>query len=212
MKNINNESWLKNLNSTGGNSPYYTWTTENFSIQGERPDIRCKILDNYPHLFFRKKVVDIGCNLGRISHHAIALGAELVYGVEQDKNTYIAAKRLRDLQNLSEKINFFNMSLAKEVPKIKVNTAICFSVLHHINPRDMVWDFLNNNVSDYVIVESKINESPHQSSYEEGDFWVFQSDSDMISYILKKLSNFSYSSQIGISERNRPILLFKKND
>lgn len=209
MINLNEEGWMRSLNSTGVSTPYYTWKTDKFTLKGERPDSRCNLInDQYSELFKGKSVVDIGCNLGRMSHHALSLGANHVHGYEHDEVTCKAATKISQIEGNEDKLTFVHKNLENENIEEDFDVAMCFSVLHHINPRDTIWKFLNENIKDHIIIESKAVESPFQSSYAEGDAWAFKSNEDMISYILSKLTNFTFIKDIGTSERGRPVLLF----
>ncbi len=211
--NIANVEWMKNLKSTGSNIPYYTWQGKNFYIKGERNDARCDLLRRVlPLNFFKgKRVVDVGCNLGRMCHFAVDMGAASVKGFEYDKKTSIAANNIVNIEGLQTKINVINQDLSSVEIKENFDIAICFSVLHHINPRKHIMKFLNNNIGESIIVEAKNFEAPYNSSYIVTETeWDFRDDNDMIDFLRVSIPDFKNHKVLGKSERNRLIMLFSK--
>lgn len=211
--NITNIEWMKNLKSTGSDIPYYTWKGKYFSIIGERNDHRCNILRaSLPSGFFKsKKIVDVGCNLGRMCHFAVERGASSAKGFEYDIKTFIAANNIVTMEKLQNEITIVNQDLSLKEIKEDFDIAICFSVLHHINPRKFIMKFLNNNINESIIIESTFSEFPYNSSYDDSEIrWNFNDNDRMISFLKSSLPNFKNYKLLGVSERNRLMMLFSK--
>ena len=213
MNDITNANWMKNLRATGANIPYYTWKGKNFFVMGERNDYRCDLLrSTLPEDFFRhKRVVDIGCNLGRMIHFVVERGAISSKGLEYDVQTCAAADKIVDIEGVRPKVSIVNCDLSVDKITEKFDIAICFSVLHHINPRKNVIDFLNRYINESIIIEAKSFEAPYKSSYATNESrWDFKDEKAMIAFLENNLSNFKYIKTLGKSERNRPIMLFSR--
>lgn len=211
-RNITNESWMNCLYSTGIRTSYYTWEGKNFFVKGERDDSRIEILDSkLPSNFFENKIVlDIGANIGRISHYVAQKNAKQIYAYEYDKNTCIAFQNILNLEK-RKNIKIENKDLRADSIELNSNIALCFSVLHHINPRKKLFEQINNSSIEYIILETALKEFPFNSSYTcKEDEWDFETFQEMDNYIKRNLKNFKLESILGLSERNRWILLYKR--
>lgn len=215
MKIILNELDIMNdLSSTGIKTPYYSWETDNFILNGERPDSRVEILNkSLPSFFFKnKKVLDLGCNLGRFCHYAKDKNASDILGIEQDVNTHKGALNILNIEKANN-ISIINKDLRYDFSDIKdMDICLAFSVLHHINPRVELFKALNENIKASIIIEAKEKEYPFNSQpLNEEDLWIFKNKNQMINYILNNLPNFYFEKDLGFSERERYMLLFKRD-
>ena len=216
----NNSPWLKGLTSTGNRGrTYYDWKGKNFILKGERPDFRCKLLSKglYGDTFKGKSVIDLGCNLGRMSQHALHLGASSVSGIEYDEKTTHAANKLAEIEGVSNVFKATTLDLAFHPVLPSYDIALCFSVLHHINPRKLAWKLLNDQIFSSIFIEEGPNEQiwggcarQRNSHYTEEDAWKFSSLENMIKYISDNLPNFFLKKNLGLSEKNRHILIFER--
>jgi 2-polyprenyl-3-methyl-5-hydroxy-6-metoxy-1,4-benzoquinol methylase len=213
---LNKEEWMNNLRSTGINTSYYSWESKRFFVKGERDDTRIDILkNNLPKDFFKeKKVVDIGCNIGRMAHFAAENKAKLIIGYELDYNTYIACKNIVKIEKQEKKILIFNKDLSKEIIEHEsFDIAFVMSVLWHINPREKLLKYLNENIQSSIIIEAGLKEPAFNTPItKDEDIWSFNSKDDMLQYLYKYLNNFVYVKSLGISERNREIFLLNRKD
>lgn len=219
-----NSPWLKGLISTGNRGrTYYNWKGKNFTLKGERTDFRCKLLSRelYGDTFKDKSVIDLGCNLGRMSQHALHLGASSVSGIEYDEKTTYAANKLAEIEGVSNVFQATTSDLAFTPILHSYDIALCFSILHHINPRKLAWKLLNDQISSTIFIEEGPSEQiwggcaeKCNTSYSRKDAWQFSSLDNMIKYILDNLPNFYLKQNLGLSEKNRHILIFerKKNE
>jgi len=215
-ENLTNQIIKSGLHSTGSSKPYYSWLGRNFQIDGERSDQRASLFYTIDGIedFYGQRVVDVGCNLGMMSHMAVNLGAASCHGFEGDAATATWAEKLVKFDDFSDRIKIKNQNLAMEEITSEYDVAMCFSVLHHINPRDKIFDFLNR-INRTIFIESHYSERPYGSSFCPGQEWDFQNYEQMISYLETNLPNFKFDRYIGETDdrvRPRQILKFTRDE
>jgi len=199
-RDITDEPWMKGFVSTGSDKPYYAWTGKNFTVRGHRADQRPNIIREKLPGFFKDKVVfDIGCNLGRMSHLAAELGAQKVVGFEVCGKTAEAARRIIELEELDQ-ISIIHRNLGEEEIIDQCDIALCFSVIHHINPKNKIYAFLNNKVRSSILLEEHHKEQSWGSKPLPGQEWDFGSVQEMLDHICNKhLTNFVVAEHLGLA-------------
>jgi 2-polyprenyl-3-methyl-5-hydroxy-6-metoxy-1,4-benzoquinol methylase len=210
VKDITDEPWMKNFTSTGSDRPYYTWTGKNIKVRGHRTDQRLQLLrDKLPGFFKGKVVFDIGCNLGMMSHFAADSGAKKVVGFEGCSKTAEAAAKIVELEQAD--ITILHRNLGQEAISDSCDIALCFSVLHHINPKYKIFEFLNNRVKESIIIEAHHLEEAWGSIVTPGQEWQFESVKDMLKKLKDRyLTNFVVAQHIGIAtDTKRPRNVYK---
>jgi SAM-dependent methyltransferase len=200
VRDITNEPWMKGFISTGSDKPYYTWTGNYFRVHGHRTDERPNIIRTKLPRFFKDKVVaDIGCNIGMMSHLAVELGARKVTGFEICGRTAEAAKRIVELEKL-ENITIICCDLGKEEIVEECDIALCFSALHHINPKDKIFAFLNDKVRSSILLEEHHREQSWGSKPISGQEWYYGSVREMLDHLCgKHLTNFVVAEHLGLA-------------
>lgn len=213
MRDITDEPWMKNFTSTGSDKPYYTWTGKNIKVRGHRTDQRLQFLsDKLPGFFKDKVVFDIGCNLGMMSHFAADSGAKKVVGFEGCPKTAKAAAKIVELEQM-DNVTILHRDLGHEGISDSCDIALCFSVLHHINPKDKIFEFLNNRVRQSIILEAHHFENAWGSTVVPGQEWQFESVKDMLKRLKDRhLTNFVVGEHIGIAtDTKRPRNVYRWN-
>jgi len=176
-------------------------------IEGARGlDYRLNALDKVK---FEKdeKVLDVGCNMGLLSHYLCDRGCE-VTGIDMDNDIVLAAKMVANI--MDRKINFQCVDMDKNQPTEFFDTICLFSVLHHIQKLDTAIEYIATHCNR-IILESRLVESgskPIDGKWIPTHNWHFKTLREMNSAMEKLFTGFCFEGNYGQVDRNRYILSF----
>ena len=206
--NLSLTSVLKNQLTTRTESGiYHEFFFPQVHTQGARNlDSRRELLDE---IVFNpgETVLDVGCNLGLLSHYLHDRGCN-VTGVDMDANVVIAAKMISNI--LGKSINYERLDIGKTDLNRHFETICLFSVFHHI--QDIKFAAINiNSYSRRVIMESKLWETgsvPIRGRWKRSNVWRFESLEDLIDYVEIMLPDFTLERVWGQVDRDRYLFTF----
>jgi len=190
---------------------YHSINTPELFIDGARSlNARSNLLDL---IEFKKdeKVLDVGCNMGLLSHYLYDRGCQ-VTGFDMDLPITRVAKMVANI--LGKKITFFQYDLDSGPFAGYYDTICLFSVIHHAKN----FPGAASNVArccNRIIIECKFNESG--SKYINGGWapassWSCQTLPELIGYLEKHFSGFKFEKHYGVGDRDRHIMSFRKTN
>lgn len=208
--NLGETSLLQNQVTT--NTPtgfYHRLYHPSIFIEGAR-DLRerASVLDKI--MFHPKEeVLDVGCNLGLLSHYLYDKGCQ-VTGIDLDENITTAAKMVANI--LGKSITFMPMDIG-DAMKIRSYDTIClFSVLHHIQNMEGAIASISEGCKR-IILECKLHEEgskPTPFGWKRTNHWEFKNIDDLTHFIESKFSRFKLDENYGQVDRGRYIFSFTK--
>lgn len=112
---------------TNPHAPYQTVEFPNHTVEGRRfGDRRISDYD-----FRGKRVLDLGCNAGMLSIHALQAGASEVVAVDQDLRS--TTWQLRDAWGFQDKMSIV-VSKIEDLQPVDADVVLAFSVVAHADP------------------------------------------------------------------------------
>ena len=127
--NLLNTSYYKNQQTTNTkNGAYHTITHKDIFVNGVRELLDRQIILDKISFKNDEKVLDIGCNVGLLSHYLFKRGCN-VSGYEMDNPIVNAAKIISNIFGF--KIHFKTFDLDKNQITQDFDTVFLFSVIHH---------------------------------------------------------------------------------
>jgi len=154
-----------------------------------------------------EKVLDVGCNLGLLSHYFYGRGCD-VTGIDMDRHIVKAAKIVSNI--IGKQIEFETMDMSTHCWKRKFDTICLFSVFHHIQEIESAANYISQSCQR-VILESKLIESgsvPINGKWVRTNSWNFQNIAELIAHIEKLLQGFKLEKVWGSADRDRHIITF----
>lgn len=173
-------------NSPGAGVAYYAWDVGGVHFPGERSwSIRWQLIRR--EIDFRgKRLVELGCNLGLLSLHAVEAGASEATGVDHSAGVVDAAALLGSA--LGSKARFLRVDLDADVDwERRVGTGDVITLLsltHWLKDKERVWRFA--------------------AGFSE----VLFEGHEPVEEVKRRLLALGLDDvrEIGVSERNRPLL------
>jgi len=156
-----------------------------------------------------EKLLDVGCNLGLLSHYLNDRGCT-VTGIDMDRDAVLAAKTVANIAGKDIAFKMCDMSRASINEFF--DTICLFSVLHHIDGLRHAGKFISRHCRR-IILESRLNEGgsvPAGGKWKRTNTWRFSNIGELSSYIEKLILGFRLEKVWGQVDRNRYILTFLK--
>lgn len=151
-------------------SVYQTVRFGNERVAGQRdPDLRFRRLSTSKTFAFEgKRVLDIGCNFGRLGAFLERLDIATYVGLDLDQNYVDVAAKLARLEGRT-RANFLvgdvcssdTLEALKSLNPEGYDIVICQSVYHHIADKRLFWDRLESLKNRWLIFEGPIDEAKY---------------------------------------------------
>jgi 2-polyprenyl-3-methyl-5-hydroxy-6-metoxy-1,4-benzoquinol methylase len=154
-----------------------------------------------------ERVLDVGCNLGLLSHYLTDRGC-IVTGIEMDPNVVQAARIVANI--VGKSIDFQTLDMSTITLEREFYTICLFSVFHHIQDIDHAAMYISRRCQR-VILESKLHESgsvPVKGKWKRSNVWRFDSTEELVAYMEKMLPGFTLEKIWGQGDRDRYIFTF----
>ena len=190
---------------------YHTVSTDRLFADGVR-DLgdRKEILDKLA-LAHGEKVLDVGCNVGLLSHYLWDRGCE-VTGFELDAPIVSAARSIANV--LGKSITFRTVDVDDYAWDSHFDTVMLFSVFHHTrNLREngkKIAAACNRVVIECRLVESGKKPSAENNVWEESSSWRFSSLKDLYEGLEAFFPGFKVTENFGLVDKDRYVIELTK--
>jgi len=188
---------------------YHSLKTPALYIDGARGlDSRTAALDSI-HFRCGERVLDVGCNMGLLSHYLYDRGCS-VTGIDMDPKIIIGAKMVANI--LHKKIVFRHQDLDAQCIREQYDTVCLFSVIHHVKNFKEVTENIMQSCSR-VIFECALKETgfkPVDGKWTGTTKWQFGSVDELVSFLRGVLKGFEFEKYYGSVDRDRHILAMVK--
>jgi 2-polyprenyl-3-methyl-5-hydroxy-6-metoxy-1,4-benzoquinol methylase len=179
---------------------YHKIDTKKIFAPGTRSDgKRVHILEQI-QIDDRSKILDIGANLGMVSHHFAERGAK-VSATEIDPYTSSLGQTLAIIERVP--VKYF--PLDKKFEKNEFDFVLLFSVLHHVeNFVDFALEI--DAISKKILIESRLSERGKvitSDNWKLSGFWNFQNVDSLGEYLLSLFPEKNQITCLGESDKNR---------
>lgn len=213
--NLSNVTMFKKQETTMSKTGFYhTLNNPKVFINGARNlKVRERVL-NKLKIKKGEKILDVGCNLGLLTHYLYDRGAKVI-GIDMDKNIITAAKMVANI--IGKDVNFFTIDVdsksSLDTLKDQFDTIFLFSVLHHLNNPNQIIQYIVPRCNR-IILEVRLKEKGFKSingMWKTTTCWNFENLKELIKYLESIFFTFKFEKNLGKVDRNRFILSFKKS-
>lgn len=146
------------------------------------------------------KLLDVGANLGMVSHHFAKRGAK-VFATEIDPHTSSLGQTLSIIERVP--VKYFPPD--EKFEKNEFDFVLLFSVLHHVeNFVDFALEI--DAISKKILIESRLNERGKvitSDNWKLSGFWNFQNVDSLGEYLLSLFPEKNQITCLGESDKNR---------
>jgi len=188
---------------------YHSLNTNMLYIEGCR-DLNPR-LSALNGIEFKKgeKVLDIGCNMGLLSHYLYDRGCRIT-GVDMDPKIVTGAKMAANI--LGKDISFEHLDVDDSPITENYDTICLFSVIHHVKNFSQVTANIAQKCSR-IILECGLKEhgsKPVGGEWTKTSGWEFTSLEQLTDYLEKVFTGFKFHNYYGSVDRNRHIISLVK--
>lgn len=190
---------------------YHTVRNARVFADGVRAiDDRIAILDEI-HFDRNEKVLDVGCNVGLLSHYLYDRGCK-VYGFEIDRFIVAAASMIANI--LGMKITFQAADLDHIEFEDDFDTVMLFSVFHHT--KNLVANGKKiAEASKRIIIECRLVESgkkpnPGSRRWDTASKWDYESLDALYKGLEAYFPKFKVTKNFGLVDKKRYVVELKK--
>ena len=156
-----------------------------------------------------EKVLDVGCNFGMLSCYLYDRGCN-VTGIDNDADVIRAAKIVSNI--IGKKVNYQCLDLDDAQEIEAYDTIFLFSVLHHTKNVELNAMKIARSCKR-IIFEVKPHETGKQfidGRWRGVNEWNFKDVDSLVEYLEKIFYGFKLTKVLGVSDKNRYMLEFKK--
>jgi glycosyltransferase involved in cell wall biosynthesis len=188
---------------------YHNLSTDRIYIEGCR-DLNPR-LDALNSIEFKKgeKILDVGCNMGLLSHYLHDRGCR-VAGIDMDPKIVVGAKMVANI--LGKDISFERLDLDEEEIAEDYDTVCLFSVIHHVKNFTGATENIAQRCSR-IILECALKEygsKPVGGKWADTSGWEFNTVEELTTYLEGVFKGFKLSKYHGSVDRNRHIISIAK--
>jgi protein O-GlcNAc transferase len=188
---------------------YHSLTTDRIYIEGER-DLKSRT-PALNSIDFRpgEKVLDVGCNMGLLSHYLHDRGCK-VTGIDMDEKIITGAQMVANI--LNKDIQFRYLDVDNTRIEEEYDTVCLFSVIHHVK----YFATVTQNIAEKcnrIIFECRQHEAglkPVQGQWYRSSGWDFNCSHELITYLEQVFKGFKFYRHHGCVDRSREIMTFVK--
>jgi SAM-dependent methyltransferase len=188
---------------------YHSLSTDKLYIDGARNlDSRLAALNS---IEFKKneKVLDVGCNMGLLTHYLHDRGCKPT-GIDMDRKIVIGAKMVANLLNKDIQFKYLDLDTARI--EEDYDTICLFSVIHHVKNFQQVTENISQKCNR-IIFECRLQEygaKPVQGRWVRASGWNFNCSQGLIDYLETAFKGFKFQKHYGSVDRQREIMTFVK--
>jgi 2-polyprenyl-3-methyl-5-hydroxy-6-metoxy-1,4-benzoquinol methylase len=151
-------------------SVYQTVSFGNTTVKGQRdPHLRFKHLSTSKQISFEsKRILDIGCNFGRLGAFLNSFGVTQYVGLDLSPDYIDVAKKIATLEGRSNSKFIVGDVCAQEtldrlatLSPAGYDIVICQSVYHHIKDKKLLWKHILKLQSQWVVFENPIDDAKY---------------------------------------------------
>ena len=163
-------------------SVYQTVTFGNRTVKGQRdPDLRLRHLGTSKQISFdNKRILDIGCNFGRLGAFLDQFGITQYVGLDLNRDYADVATRVAELEG-RRNVQFLagDICSSETIDRLKClspggyDIVICQSVYHHFVDKKLFWEQFSKLKSRWFILENPVDDQKYlltNSWHEEKEY------------------------------------------
>jgi len=188
---------------------YHSLHTDKIYIDGARNlDSRLAAL-NAIEFTKGEKVLDVGCNMGLLSHYLHDRGCR-VTGIDMDKKIIVGAKMVANILNKNIRFQYLDLDTAKI--EDEYDTICLFSVIHHVANFQQATENISQKCNR-IILECSLQEhgaKPVSGRWVRASGWEFDCSQKLIDYLETVFRGFKFQRYYGRVDRQREIMTFVK--
>ncbi|MBW8039429.1 MAG: methyltransferase domain-containing protein [Planctomycetes bacterium] len=189
---------------------YHSMNTDKLYIGGAR-SLNPR-LDALNEIEFKQgeKVLDVGCNMGLLSHYLHDRGCN-VAGIDMDEKIIIGARMVANI--IGKNIKFEQLDLDVEKITEDYDTICLFSVIHHVKNFREVTENISQKCNR-IILECALKEygsKPVDRRWVRSSGWEFNSIEELAFYLGIAFRGFKFQRCYGNVDRKRAIMAFVKD-
>lgn len=112
--------------------------------------------------YYKKNVLDVGCQTGYLLFKALTRGAKKAVGYDTRENVLKVGKQLGNLLKLKKKLSLYNKDFRKaDIKPNKFDIVLCLGLLHYFDKSEYesVWDKLLSICKEKLIIEVRCTNS-----------------------------------------------------
>lgn len=204
--------YLKQRTTNTKAGVYHTVSNDRVFADGVRTlDDRKGILDRIP-LSRGERVLDVGCNVGLLSHYLFDRGCE-VTGFELDAPIVAAARSIANI--LGKKIEFEAVDIDNYIWDREFDTIMLFSIFHHTKHMSdngrRIASACRRVVIECRLVEKGKKPSPSTLAWEESSSWNFSSLDELYVGLEDFFPGFLVTENFGSVDKDRYIIEMQRS-
>ncbi len=188
---------------------YHNLFTDSIHIKGARDfTIRKKLLDDIP-FSVGEKVLDVGCNMGLLSHYLFDRECN-VTGIDLDSSIVKIAQMVSNITG--KQIVFENKDIDNAIFEHHYDTICFFSVLQHVENLTAMGEKIAEKCNR-IIIENRLCESgtkPINGSWQKTTSWYFENIEQLQTHFEMVFPGFKFKKCYGKADRRRYVLEFVK--